>query len=212
MRFWEKVVLGVLFAIAFVGGAVLGTNQNIRAEVLGQKFITFNYPSCTTVVCSVAFYRGSKIEQYSPPAPIGEKAIPAHGYLVSPTFEGKNAMYMRIEIDKIAAGSTAGGKGLLAVYGNCSGKGLEGAFTEKLPNFGVTAEMCAAPAKVGNKTEVLGYTSVFESQKTGSFIILGINENIKYNSKGQLANQVFDMSKYQKDIAGVLLSLDVKSK
>lgn len=211
MRRSGMIGLAVLFVIAIVGGALAGRTDTVKA-LFGQKFESYSYPSCSTVKCSVEFYLGSKIVNYSPPAPPGEKAIAAHDYLVSPTFQGKNAMYMRIDIDKIAAASTPAGKGLLAVYGNCSGRGLEGAFTEKLPNFGVTATMCAAPAKVGASTDILGYTSVFESQKTGSFIIVGINENIEYNSKGQLANQVFDMSKYRNDVASVLLSLDVKSK
>jgi hypothetical protein len=207
----EVKVLVVLFVFAIVGGAIAGTNPAVR-KLFGQKFETYKYPSCQSVTCSVEFYIGSKIEPYSPPAPPGEKALPAHNYLISPTFEGKNKMYMRIDIDKIAAASTAAGKGLLAVYGNCSGNGLKPAFTQNLPNFGGNVVVCASPAKIGSSVYVLGYTAVFQSPKTGSFVIVGINENVEFNSKGQISNQVFDMSKYQSDIQNILTTIDVKSK
>jgi hypothetical protein len=207
----EVKVLAIIFTLAIAGGAIAGTNQTVR-KLFGQKFETYNYPSCKDVKCSVEFFIGSKIALYTPPTPSGEAPIPDHSYLISPTFEGKNNMNMRIDVDKIAAASTSAGKGLLAVYGNCSGKGLTEAFTEDLPNFGGSANVCASLAKLGNTTYVVGYTSVFESKKTGSFIIIGINENIELNSKGQISNQVFDMTKYQNDIATVLQSLDVKSK
>jgi hypothetical protein len=211
MRRSGMIGLLILFIVAVVGGVLLGKNQTVRA-MFGQKFESFNYPSCSTVDCSVEFYIGSKIESYSPPVPPGQKPIAPHNYLVSPVFEGKNNMNMRIDIDKIAAADTASGEELLSVYGKCSGQGISEAFSEYLPNFGTTAYVCASYAKIGNSNDVIGYTSVFESEKTASFIILGINENIELNAKGGVTNQVFDMSKYENDIESIIQSLDVKSK
>jgi len=208
-RSWEKIILWPLFGIAFIGGLVLGTNQNFRATVLMQKFVTFNYPSCKTT-CMVEFYRGSKIASYSPPVVPGARPLPSSVDLISPTFEGKNNINMRIEVGNSANADTAAGKELLATYGNCSGEDAKKVFSEDLTNLGTTANVCAVSSKVGNHNYVVGYYSVFDSQKTGSFDVVGLNENVEFNAKGEVSNQLIDLSKYEKDVEDILASIQVK--
>ncbi|HVV25428.1 MAG TPA: hypothetical protein VHC21_00105 [Candidatus Saccharimonadales bacterium] len=208
---WRKLIKGALLIIVLAAiGAVLATNQNLRATIFRQKLTTYNYPICKTHVCTVKFFRGSKIAPYTPYTPPGQSPAAAQTSLISPTIDGKTYVAMRIDADPLATANTDAGKQLLSTYNNCAGSGLTMGFSEYLPNLGTNVNVCAINADNDPNT-VLSYVAVFTSQKAQAFFVVIINENFTVNSQG-MTSPVFNLADHQGEVQSILTSLNSKNK
>lgn len=205
-RIKKFLLITPIFLIIFGGaGFVLATNQNVRATVFRQKFVTFNYPLCKTHTCTIKFYRGSKIDSYTPWTPPGQAPAKASMVLMSPVINSKTNIIMRIAPVKLNSASLQA----LSKQNNCSAPGETSGFTENLPNLGTTANICAVTSD--NGLMVLGYLGAIVSQKDGAIFDVIINENLTLNAQGQyLGSSSFDLSNYASDIQSILASLNVK--
>lgn len=206
------LIAPVFLIIVGVAAFVLATNQNIRATIFRQKFVTYNYPLCKTHICTIKFYRGSKIASYTPTPPPGQTPLPASTDLISPVLDGKTYLSMRINAFSSSAASTPGGKKFLDTYDNCSSPGETSGFTEYLSNLGVNDTVCGVSANPSDPSYILGYTTAFTSSKDGVFCLVIINENVNLNSQEQPTTATFNLANYQSDIESVLASLNFKNK
>ncbi|HEX7368415.1 MAG TPA: hypothetical protein VF261_02055 [Candidatus Saccharimonadales bacterium] len=204
---WVKITIGSLLVIILAtAGTILATNQNVRATVFRQKYMSYAYPICKTHTCSIQFYKGSKIASYAPWTPPGEPPEAAHMSLISPVIDGKTFVAMDIDAFPIAIANTKPGQQFLTPLKDCSGSGLIAGFSDYLPNLGTTANVCGVSDGNG---PVLGYVTAFTSQKTGSFFTVTISENFSINSQGHLS-PVFNLTDHQGEIESILASLDIK--
>jgi len=205
-RHWLRwASLSVLILLIVGAGAVLATNQNLRATVFRQKFTTYNYPLCKTHICTIKFYRGSKIASYSIPAPPGQAPSKPAEDLISPVIDGKTYIAMRIAPLKLTGTAS---QLLDNQYNNCSAAGETTGFTVNLQNLGTSANMCAV---VTNNGTVIGYLGTIASQKYGALFDIIIDENLSFNQGQVSSSSVFDLSNYQNDIQSILASLTIKS-
>lgn len=207
---WLKIISLVLMLIVLAGfGFLVATNQNIRATVFRQKLVTYNYPQCKTAICTIKFYRGSKIAPYAPQTPAGQQPLASHMSLISPIIDGKTFITMRIDAYNISAASNDASKQLMDELSSCSTAGLTNGFKDYLPNLDTNINTCAVPSD--DHSAVLGYATAFTSQKTNSFFIIQISEDFSINSQGQ-TTPVFNLANHQGEIQDILASLTVKSK
>lgn len=205
---WFRIAKWALLIIVIAGaGTVLATNQNIRATVLRQKFVSYNYPNCKTHICSVKFYRGSKIASYTPYTPAGDTPVKPSTDLISPIIDGKTYIAMKISAYKLTAASQ---QYFNNQYDNCSAPNETSGFTIAVPNFDTSANMCAI---TGNSTSgtVIGYTGVLTDQKEGALYDVIISENLTLNSQGQSSN-VFDLSNHENEIQSIISSFAIKNR
>jgi len=205
-RHWFRWVSLFVLVLLIVGaGAILATNQNIRATVFRQKFVTYNYPLCKTHTCTIKFYRDSKIAPYTPPTPPGQTPLTPSMTLISPVMENKTYIIMRVDALKLNSTTE---QLLNDQYNNCTEPGETTGFTEYLPNLDTSANICA----IASNGLTIGYRGAFASQKVGALFDVIISENFTFNAQGQvLSSSFFDLSNYQSDMQSILASLNVKS-
>ncbi|HTB48479.1 MAG TPA: hypothetical protein VK712_00155 [Verrucomicrobiae bacterium] len=210
---WARIIKWSLLVIVLAAaGTVLATNQNIRATVFRQKFTTYNYPTCKTHVCTVKFYRGSKIGSYTPVTPPGQTPLKPETTLLSPVIGGKTYLAMLVGAYPLSFANTSAGKQLLDTYSTCSASGETSGFTVYVTDLDANANVCAIPGNIGTNNSVIGYVTAFASQKAGGVFLISINENFSINSQGQATTPIFNLADYQNDMQTVFGSLSVSNK
>lgn len=211
-RHWFRIIGLTLSVLVVIGtGAVLATNQNIRATVFRQKFVAYNYPTCKTHICTVKFYRGSTITSYSPPPPPGETPLPPETVLTSPIIGGVAPISLRI----VAGAITTQARQALAKESTCStATSTVQGFSQYIPALDVTANFCGiyVTDKENGAQVVIAYYGAFITPKTNAFYNVFIEEHYEVNAQYQFTKPVFDLTSYQTDFQTIVASISVANK
>jgi hypothetical protein len=214
---WPRIIkIALVLIILGSAGAILATNQNIRATVFRQKLVAYNYPVCKTHICTMKFYKGSKVGSYTPPTLPGDPPSQAETALVSPVIDGKTNLAMRVSMISLTGANTDVVKQILAAFNVCSSANPipfnTVGFSEYLPNMDANIKVCAVSVD-NDSGMVLAYTTAFESQKTNALVDVIISENFAYsNSQGQISTPIFNLADHQKEIQSILASMNSKNK
>jgi hypothetical protein len=201
----RRVLIGIVVILVILGSGYVFRLQLLA--VLPGKFTTYNYPTFKqqSFKFSVGYYKGSKIEEWAPPAPPGDPLETSTSSLISPIQKGTSTMILNIRVGVDNSDNVAVANKL----NTCNLGDESQSFTVLIPSLRQTANMCEVGGQINGDTGTIAYTSGVISPITNSVLLIIVTSNYHFVStpEGAAVSGGLDLGSYQNDIQHIISSI-----